>query len=109
MRKHRWQVQKQECVSPLTIGNCWYKSGILPKGYISAPTGKSRERARVAQQALAGEEAAQPAMHPAAMSRHIRLLLRQQMSLRRRAVKQLNCLPQRQVALQILLMARMTR
>jgi hypothetical protein len=52
----------QECVSPLTISNCWYKAGILPEGWISTPTGTSRERA------LVGKEAAQHAMHPAAMS-----------------------------------------
>jgi hypothetical protein len=57
-----------ECVSPLTTSNCWYKVGILPEGWISAPPGTSRERARAAQRALAGEEAAQHAKHPAAMS-----------------------------------------
>jgi hypothetical protein len=65
----RWlNTAWQECLSPLTISNCWYKAGILPEGWISAPTGTSRERARAAQRALAGEEAAQPAMHPATMS-----------------------------------------
>jgi hypothetical protein len=64
----RWlNTAWQECLSPLTISNCWYKAGILPHGWISAPTGTSRERARAAQRAVAGEEAAQPAMHPAAM------------------------------------------
>jgi hypothetical protein len=65
----RWiNTAWQECVSPLTISNCWYKAGILPEGWISAPTGTSRERARAAQRALAGEEAAQPDMHLATMS-----------------------------------------
>jgi hypothetical protein len=65
----RWlNTAWQECVSPLTISNCWYKAGILPEGWISAPTSTSRERARAAKRALAGEEAAQPAMQPAAMS-----------------------------------------
>jgi hypothetical protein len=65
----RWHnTAWQECASPLKISNCWYKAGILPEGWISAPTGTSRERVRAAQRALAGEEAAQPAMHPATMS-----------------------------------------
>jgi hypothetical protein len=65
----RWlNTAWKECVMPLTISNCWYKDGILPEGWISVPTGTSWERARAAQRALASEEAAQPAMHPASMS-----------------------------------------
>jgi hypothetical protein len=57
----RWlNTAWQECVPPLTISNCWYIAGILPEGWISAPTGTSWESARAAQRALAGEEAAQP-------------------------------------------------
>jgi hypothetical protein len=55
----RWlNTARQECVSPLTISDSWYKAGILPEGWISAPTGTSWERARAAQRALAGKKAA---------------------------------------------------
>jgi hypothetical protein len=53
----------KDCVSPLTIRNCWHKAGILPEGWIAAPTGTHAQAAR---RTLSGEEAAQPAAPPAA-------------------------------------------
>jgi hypothetical protein len=42
----------KECVSPLSIHNCWHKAGILPEGWIAAPTGTNAQRSQAAQEAL---------------------------------------------------------
>jgi hypothetical protein len=63
----RWlKTAWKECVSPLTIRNCWHKAGILPEGWIAAPTGTRAQRAAAARRALNGEEPAQEAAQPAA-------------------------------------------
>jgi hypothetical protein len=59
----RWlNIAWKECVSPLTIRNCWHKAGIVPEGWIAAPTGTHAQAAR---RTLSGEEPAQPAAPPA--------------------------------------------
>lgn len=65
----RWlNTAWKECVSPLTIRNCWHKAGILPEGWIAAPTGTRAQRAAAARRALNGEEPPQEAVQPAAQS-----------------------------------------
>jgi hypothetical protein len=62
----------KECVSPLSTRNCWHKAGILPEGWIAAPTGTNAQRGRAAQEAprqpdaqLSVQQAAQQAGPPA--------------------------------------------
>jgi hypothetical protein len=48
-------------VSPQTIRNCWHQAGILPEGWIAAPTGT---HAQAPGRTLSGEEPAQAAAPP---------------------------------------------
>jgi hypothetical protein len=41
----RWLNEAwKECVSPLSIRDCWHKAGILREGWIAAPTGTNVQR-----------------------------------------------------------------
>jgi hypothetical protein len=49
----RWlNTAWKESVSPLSIRNCWHKAGILPEGWIAAPTGTNAQCSRAVQEAL---------------------------------------------------------
>jgi hypothetical protein len=53
----RWlNTAWKECVSPLTIRNCWHKAGILTEGWIAAPTGTHAQAAQPATDSAAESE-----------------------------------------------------
>jgi hypothetical protein len=62
----RWlNTAWKERVSPLSIRNCWHKAGILPEGWIAAPTGTNAQCSRAAQAALMQPDAQLPVQQAA--------------------------------------------